>query len=276
MELPTFGAAPAVSTVTDAAAGHADSEFASRQKFQTMMLIIVGSYASAVTIFLVYQLVFGRSSALESLPDLKPPVGKNGEFSWRYNPPKNSVAPGHVMALGESRRFGNVKVTPLKVTRGVVNFEHFTGQSGFDRVPSDKLLKLWVKFENVSGDQTFAPLDAYLLFTRDEKNLGESVRANSFVAVDADRKLGNSLFYHYDKMSVTSEFRMVGQNLDKELAPGESLETFVPSEEAASKLDGELVWRFQFRKGYNRRSHRGVTTLIDVRFTGKDIKDERA
>ena len=53
------------------------------------------------------------------------------------------------------------------------------------------------------------------------------------------------------------------------------METFIPSEEDARNLSGDLVWRFQFRKGYNPTSKRGVTTLIDVRFNSKDIKDDR-
>jgi CRISPR/Cas system CSM-associated protein Csm4 (group 5 of RAMP superfamily) len=72
-----------------------------------------------------------------------------------------------------------------------------------------------------------------------------------------------------------SEFRMVGQNLSIDLEPGEKLETFIPSDEEATSLSGDLVWRVQFRKGYNPSSKRGVTTLIDVRFNSRDVKDER-
>ena len=282
--VPTFNAAPSAarttpavpaSTVAGDAAAFAENESVSRQKFLLMLLIIVGSYASAVTLVLVYMLIFSRTSALESLPDLKPPMNKNGEISWQYNPPVNNVAPGHVLSLGQSRRFGNVKVTPLKVTRGPVKFEHYAGLPGAARLPSEPVLKLWVKFENVSRNQTFAPLDPQLLFTRDVRNLGENIRANGFVTTESDRKKGKPLFYFFD-IPVLSEFRIIGQNLNRDLAPGESVESFVPSEEDALNLKGDLVWRFQFRKGYHPKSMRGVTTLIDVRFNSKDIVDERA
>lgn len=282
--VPTFNAAPSpaktapavpASTVAGDAAAFAENESASRQKFLLMLLIIVGSYASAVTLVLVYMLIFSRTSALESLPDLKPPMNKNGDISWQYNPPVNNVAPGHVLSLGQSRRFGNVKVTPVKVTRGPVKFEHYAGQAGAARLPSEPVLKLWVKFENVSRNQTFSPLDPQLLFTRDVRNLGESIRANGFVTTEADRKKGKPLFYFFD-IPVLSEFRIIGQNLNRELAPGDTVESFVPSEEDALNLKGDLVWRFQFRKGYHPKSMRGVTTLIDVRFNTKDIVDERA
>lgn len=282
--LPTFNAAPATastapllptSTVAGDAAAFAENEAESQLKFLWMLVIIVGSYASAVTLVLAYMLVFGRTSALESLPDLKPPMNKNGDISWQYNPPVNNVAPGHVLSLGQSRRFGNVKVTPLKVTRGPVKFEHYAGQPGAARLPSEPVLKLWVKFENVSRNQTFSPLDPQLLFTRDVRNLGESIRANGFVTTEADRKKGKPLFYFFD-IPVLSEFRIIGQNLNRDLAPGDTVESFVPSEEDALNLKGDLVWRFQFRKGYHPKSMRGVTTLIDVRFNSKDIVDERA
>lgn len=281
---PAFGSAPSTaatalelptSSAASGAAGLSESEAEARQKQLTMLLIIVGSYASAVTLILAYMLIFGRSSALESLPDLKPPMNKNGDISWQYSPPSNNVAPGHVLSLGQSQRFGNVKVTPLKVTRGPIKFEHYTGQAGDSRAPSEPVLKLWVKFENVSRNQTFAPLDPQLLFTRDVRNLGEITRANGFVTTEADRKKGKPLFFLFD-IPVLSEFRIIGQNLNREVPPGQTFETFIPSEEDALTLNGDLVWRFQFRKGYNARSMRGVTTLIDVRFNSKDIVDERA
>jgi hypothetical protein len=94
------------------------------------------------------------------------------------------------------------------------------------------------------------------------------------VATEANRRKGKPLNYIFD-LPVFSEFRMVGQNLDRKLGPGESLETFIPSEAEAVKLDGRLVWRIQFRKGYNPKSHRGVLTLVDVQFKDSDIKSDR-
>lgn len=81
--------------------------------------LMVASYASAVTLILIYVLFLRpvRTHQLESLPDLKPPVDASGEVGMKVAPPQINVAPGHVLRLGESRRFGNVRVTPLKVTR---------------------------------------------------------------------------------------------------------------------------------------------------------------
>ena len=73
---------------------------------------------------------------------------------------------------------------------------------------------------------------------------------------------------------VYSEFVMADQKLDEQVAPGKSWLTFIPSEEEAVQLNGDLVWRFHFRKGYHPRSFNGVTTLVDVEFSSQDITDE--
>ncbi len=252
----------------------ADSELLKRQKFLFTVLVVVGSYASCMTIVVLYMLIRGQASNLESLPDLAPPRGENGQLSWRYNPPKNNVASGHVLSLGQSRRFGSVNVTPLKVTRGSVKFEHFLGEAGMTREPTPPVLKLWIKFENVSRNQKFAPVDPYLLFTRKSGGMGDPIQANSFIATLENQRKGTPDSNVFE-MSKESEFRMVGQNLSVDLEPGEKLETFIPSDAEATSLSGDLVWRVQFRKGYNPSSKRGVTTLIDVRFNSRDVKDER-
>ena len=244
-----------------------------RGKSLDLMLLVVWSYASAVTIVLVYLLFFIKAHPLESLPDIKVPTRKGGEVALTYYAPKNDLAPGHVLRLGQSERFGSVKVTPVKVTRGSVKFEHGRQQGAEARSPTEPLLKLWLKFENVSRDQTFAPLDAVLMFKRKTKSFGETVYANNFLGAAADRKQGGTLLYVYDH-PVYSEFVMADQKLDEQVAPGQSWLTYIPSEEEAVQLNGDLVWRFHFRKGYHPKSRNGVTTLVDVEFSSQDITDE--
>lgn len=243
------------------------------QRQLAMLLLLIGSYASAVTIVLSYLLFFTKAHPLESLPDIKVPTRKGGEVALTYYAPKNDLAPGHVLRLGQSERFGSVKVTPVKVTRGIVKFEHGREKGAEARSPTEPLLKLWLKFENVSRDQTFAPLDAMLMFKRKSKSFGETVYANNFLGAAADRKQGGTLLYVYDH-PVYSEFVMADQKLDEQVAPGKSWLTFIPSEEEAVQLNGDLVWRFHFRKGYHPRSFNGVTTLVDVEFGSQDITDE--
>ena len=272
-ETPSDSTAITSPTVSDTAVADAEDAAASRQKFLILLLLVVGSYASAITIVLIYLLAAGRAHQLESLPDLKPPM-KKGEVATTFYSPKNDLPSGHVLKLGQSQRFGSVRVTPVRVTRGPVKFAHYSGKSILERTDTQPLLKLWLKFENVSLDQTFSPLDDLLIFKRSTKNLGEKVFANNFLVAAENRKLLRSIFHVYD-MPPHSEFAMIGQKLDTELPPGETWQTFVPSEEEAVGLKGDLVWRVQIRKGYHPQSLHGVTTLIDVVFNSNDIADDR-
>ncbi len=241
------------------------------------LAIIVLSYVSAATLLLLYLFyVIGSSKThnLESLPDLEPPM-KDGKIGMRTAPVNAVVAPGHELQLGESQRFGNLKVTPLKITRGAITFTHAFGTRGGVRQPSQPVLKLWVRFENVSSDQTFAPLSAPLLYKRIVTRNGR-FQTNNFLIAEADRKKKSPEVSYVFDMPEFSEFVMVGQNLGKELAPGESLETYIPAEEGVELADGPWMWRVQFRKGYHPNSFRGVTTLIDVRFEPDAVTDDES
>jgi hypothetical protein len=236
---------------------------------------LVASYASAVTLAFVFLLLtLGRMKThpLESLPDIVPKI-KHGEVALQVAPPDANVPAGHVLALGESRRFGSVKVTPLQVTQGPLRFENILNANAATRPPSDPVLKLWLKFENVSGNQQFMPLDPVLLFKRHYEDFGNRVLTNQFLCRKDQRRRDGDLHHVYE-LSATSEYRIAGQDLETVLGPGQSLETFIPSEERLDGLTGNLVWRVQFRKGYHPRTFHGVTTLIDVPFNRSDVKKE--
>jgi hypothetical protein len=239
-----------------------------------LLFLLVLSYASAMTIACGY-LVWTRPSTLD-LPDLAPPKSKNKSTTlMQYLPPDKELPPANVMRLGEERRFGSVRVTPLRVTRGPVEFVFYKSDIDESREPEGPLLKLHLRFDNVSRDQEFTPLDRRLVFTKepDKKEYG-LFKANNFVCNVGERaQLGRHVFV-YD-MSADSEWLIKDQNLDRELKPGESVETFIATtKEQIETLAGDLVWRVQFRKGYNVDSFRGVTTLIEVRFVSSEIKDE--
>lgn len=234
--------------------------------------VIVLSYASAVTIVLLYLWLtegMRRQHALESLPDLVPEV-HNGQVAMKVPPPQANVAPGHVLRLGESQRYGSLKVTPVKVTRGPLQFVHAFQEKGAQRQPTQPVWKLWLRFENVSRDQRFAPLDRTLVYKRIFRR---RVFTNNFLCAVDQRREDGQLYYVYD-MPEFSEFLVLGQNLGQRVAPGETWETFIPSEEGITEAQGEWVWRVQFRKGYHPVSGRGVTTLIDVHFRAEEIIEE--
>ncbi|GIX03656.1 MAG: hypothetical protein KatS3mg113_0662 [Planctomycetaceae bacterium] len=237
--------------------------------------VIALSYASAITLVLVYLLLTEhqrRKHPLESLPDLVPETF-NGQIAMKVPQPQAPVAPGHVLRLGESERYGSVRLTPLRITRGTLLFEHRFDPRRGTLPPVSPVLKLHLRFENVSQNQRFPPLDETLVFKRIYHRRSNKFYTNNFLTQEELRLQGGPLYFLYD-LPEFSEFKIVGQNLGTVIGPGESFETFLPSQEAVPELRGECTWRVQFRKGYHPQSGRGVTTLIDVRFDAAEIVDE--
>ena len=241
--------------------------------------ILLLSYASAVTLACVYLLTRPTEKQLdpeklESLPDVIPPMKKGKIVSWMID--EGAPMPlGHTLKLGQSQRFGSLRVTPLRVTREMLEFVHYQGGGRREqKAPIGPVLKLWLRFENVSADQEFSPLDGHLLFSTVPSRKDPGVfRANTFLcrAADKQKKGQKVLVYQH---SLESEFDLKGQNLKRELAPGDVLETYVPTvPDGLESLTGDLIWRVHFRKGYNPTSFRGVTTLIEVVFRDSQVQD---
>ncbi len=244
---------------------------------KNLVFMLLASYASAVTLvclYLLMQSLAGQPHHLESLPDLKPPM-KNDEIAYQLAPEEAALPPGHTLKLGESRRFGNVLVTPLRIEKRPLRFTHFSGNPQQNRAETEPVLKLWVRFENVSRDQKFAPLDRELLLKRVvDPSRPEFVRSNQFL-VPASRKGDLSKTRLLYDLEMFSDWNFAGFEEDPVLAPGESVELYLPSAEVRAEqipLDQPLLWRVQFRKGYHPESYRGVTTLIEIKIDSSAIQ----
>lgn len=238
---------------------------------RSLAVVLLFSYASAVTIALIYLLLTrgGSGPQRHQLEDLRDPADEEGTV--RIIQRGVDLPLGHTLRLRESRRFGNILVEPLRVTRGPIEFQHFSGNPRKTHPPTPPVLKLWLRLTNVSTDQEIAPLDGLLLYKRALNREGRVV-ANAFVCRAEDVRDGEVIFTY--PASPNSEWDMRGQHLGRVLKPGESLETFIPSDaEGLDRLQGELVWRFQLRKGYA-PTGRGVTTLIQVTFPAAGIESE--
>lgn len=242
------------------------------------IFVIVVSYASAMTLaclYLAFQLLSNQRT--HDLPDLAPPIPKDKKkvISLIYLSPDQELPPANVLKVGESRRFGSLKVTPLRVTRGPLEFEYYEPAADQHKDAEGPVLKLHLRFENVSHDQEFIPLDSKLVFYRevDRKTYG-LFKANNFVCNVADRKKLAKHVLVFD-LTPNGNWLVKGENLDRDFEPGQIMETFIPTTpDQIESLSGDLVWRVHFRKGYNRQSYRGVTTLIEVLFKDSDIVDE--
>lgn len=263
---------PAATAAPADAAAELPVETVPRQHF-----ILVAGYASAVTLALLYMIFAGMTSKphfLESLPDLVPEIRKDGAVGMPRVLPHFDLPPGHELKLGESQRFGNVVVTPVKVTRGPLKFVHAYGNKNAALPQSGPVLKLWLKLENVSKNQEFPPLDRTLIYRRIYDPKLQADFALPFLCSEPQRKAENGEHHLVYDMPEFSEFLLEGQQIDRWLNPGETYETYIPSQENLSQVSGPWVWRVLLRKGLNPKSGRGVTTLFDVKFSADQITAE--
>ncbi len=264
--------AGSVSAPQIAAAPASSSDHVSRK-----LLVGVAGYAIVLTLLLLGLLLTGRMSlfgnhALESLPDLRP-LPPN---EFRRVPDGAELPDGHVLRLGESRRFGDVVVTPVRVTKEPLQFQGFMSGVIEKKLTTEPLLKLWLTFENVADDYAFPPFDAGLMSSRTPADSQDAATiANSFLTIgipSGDSATTRRLNYLH---SMDNNFVIVGQESASSLLPGASLTTFVAASDEADEVNAEestpFVWRIQFRKGVNLSSGNGVTTLIDVKFSGADV-----
>jgi len=241
------------------------------------LFVGVAGYAIALTLLFLGLLLTGRMSlfgnhALESLPDLRP-LAPN-EF---LKVPDGAELPdGHVLQLGESRRFGDVVVTPVRLTKEPLRFQGFLSGAIEERLTTKPLLKLWLTFESVADDYAFPPFDVGLMSNRTPADAKDAAAlANSFLMVgisSGDSPSTRRLNYLH---TMDNNFVIVGQESAKVLRPGESLSTFVAGNDVDDDMNVEdstkFVWRVQFRKGVNVSSGNGVSTLIDVKFSRADV-----
>lgn len=237
-----------------------------------LLLILLASYASAATIALVYLITSMNSvdqHALESLPDVEPL--EPGEVA--LVPIDAGMPNGHTLEIGESRRFGNILVEPLRVVEEPIEFVHFSGSGQTRKAATPPVFKLYVRFTNVSDDQAIAPLDRNLVFSQVFHDDGR-LQTNQ-VVLPAEKQESAEIAYLYSH-PLTSEWDLAEQNIDTVLAPGESVEMYLPAEPAArDRLSGDVLWRVHFRKGYSPKGY-GVTTVIEVAFNTNEVKRSAA
>ncbi|MFN7867072.1 MAG: hypothetical protein ACK5TX_06675, partial [Planctomyces sp.] len=207
------------------------------------------------------------SHPLESLPDVRPL--QPGEF--QIIPPDAPLPPMHGLKLNESRRFGDVILTPLRVSREPLTFEHFQTHTPEPRLTSKPVLKLWLQFKNVSRDYAFLPYDNSLMSHRHPMfATDEFTQANSGLNLAGTTNAPRILnFLH----TALSNLLLTGQHVDTPVTPGQTVEVFVASAELPETelKQASWTWRIQFRKGVHQPSGHGVTTLVDVTFDTSEI-----
>ena len=195
-----------------------------------LFLVIYSCLTTVLCVHLYIESWAGNPDQLESLPDIVPEI-KDGQAVYHLIPEDQTLPAGHTLQLGQSRRYGNIQVTPLKVTQGELAFSHYSGDENKTRPPVKSSLKLWVELKNVSEDQTFSPLDRKLMLLRVADKKDSSItRSNQFVTFQKDQAWPGHRKLLYD-LPIEGEWNFADISDDMTLKPGESVSIYVPSEE---------------------------------------------
>ena len=221
--------------------------------------LLLASYASAVTLGLLWVLLSGRRIRESPEPDTMPPAdsradpGLRAESSRRLfaSPP---IAVEHLTTLGKMVRLGMIEATPLELSSTSIRLRR-TVKDRVIKPAGDNALQLRLKLRNVSSDTLLAPFDEAFIRNR--------VRAEPDSFIEPGDGSPNITMF---PLAVESEWELVGQAF-QELKPGEEFETIVVSVPDAVPLKSdEYTWRIRLRTDLNH------TDDLGVQFQASDVK----
>lgn len=227
-----------------------DDDYVDEPEGMSLGFVLLMSYASAVTIGLLYVLITGRTLKHSDDADFLPPVdervdpGQRAKFSRKLAPPP-PIKPEHLTTIGKPVRMGSLEVTPLAMTTGPIELKHLINAKEM-RKDGQNALKLRLRFKNISKDLIFAPLDEAFLRER------EAGVTDSFIEIPNGRNI------ELHSLALTSEWEIAGQEF-KELKPGESFESsLVSASDALDHKAPEMTWRIRLRTGIDQTDYLGV------------------
>jgi hypothetical protein len=223
--------------------------------------ILLRSYASAVTLALVWLLWTGRRLP-PSRVDLDDHRYSEPDLSRATDPtevptvvePRPLLPPQNLTSMGEPIRLGSVEVMPLGVERRVLDLLRSVDPEDWRQTPKPVLV-LRVRLRNVSTDRTFSPLEV--------SSVRECPGIRNETFLESER--GRVGMY---PLAMESEWALAGQEFPN-LAPGESTETFLATAPvAADKLGEILTWYTRLRVSPHQ------TDVVGVMFSESEIVDE--
>lgn len=236
---------------------------------QAMLVVLFATWASIATILAAW-LWFTRpdpQGGLENLPD-------DGSLtnSGKIISPFESLSPDRqVFHLGETKRIGDLAITPLRIENRRVELTP-------DRLRTEPCLVLTLRVQNLSKSKTFYPTDPVFLYPDHKQQLGGNGfkafkrRGYTYTFIQPN---GNKdkLIFSYD-LAYDFDQRFESNNIPR-LGPDQTAELLVVSEEDAYQQigNGESLWRIKIRKGKN-ASDRGVAAVIGIVFDKAQIKND--
>ncbi len=260
-----------------------------------LLILCLASWAILATIaaaWLKYrESHFRPPHPLEVVPDVdgdKPGARKVSSIKGTEMPRVHRALSDHLITpLGQPITLGDLRVTPGNLEWSKVQITSERGGKPLDL--DGQALKLHLKLENLSKTLAFVPLDAYYVrrypIPDDLKGMYDHAQYLPYSYL----KVGNrSPFLYggpagYSKVGTGRDRDLVvGQKINIELKPGESLETFIctdPTNKHAKRLfanldkNEELLWRIRLRRGAVevKGKLKPASAVIGVRFTASQL-----
>jgi hypothetical protein len=217
--------------------------------------LVLASYASAVTLALVWVLWSGRSiqtpeaDAADDSSQATVPLPEPRPLRRTVAPPLPSA---NTTSIGKPIRLGDLDVTPVGISSGLVRLIR-TIHPDEVREPKEPSLILRLQFKNLAHDHPFAPLDR------------EFVREPSARIDDSYIEAPDGTRIPLFPLAADSEWSIAGQDFSP-IAPGQAMETTLVSAAIdPAALADRLTWRVRLRTGLY------STTVLGVTFTKSQI-----
>lgn len=217
-------------------------------------LVLLGSYASAMTLACIYLLWFApRASAPSSanqFADVK--TDRGGGHVRDVAPP---IPESQITTVGKPLRVGLLELTPLAVKAGSTTLEHRTPDGNRERSDGGSgSLILRLRLRNLSKNDTFTPVERSFVRQPDQG------MPASYIELETGGLLENY------PLALDSERSIVGQSFEP-LGPNQSRDLVIASDQGSLPLaQGPMIWRLQVRTGPDQ------TETIGVRFNDSEIQ----
>lgn len=225
----------------------------------SLSTLLLASYASAVTLALIWVLWTGRGlsrprpDASASRPTSAAAVDW-GRETLASRPNGSSLPPERVASLGQPILMGDLEVLPLVVLFQDVRLYRIVDPEG-ERREAPACLILTLRLSNRSKERRLTPLE--LACVRDAGDPAET----SFIETATGERI--AMF----KLAMESEWSIEEQEFPA-IAPGSHEDVILVSEPVEeSRLASPLVWRVKLKTGVGRSEE------IGVRFARQEIGD---
>jgi hypothetical protein len=215
---------------------------------QSPLRWLLPSYASALTLALVWMLATGRIAlrAPARPAAAPPPVSPVAEEA-----PLTTIPSTHRVRLGGTLRLGDLEIRPAEIRLGPVPLRSSTDPEGY-RHGGDDALWLRLRLRNVSEGESLRPLDPASARRPDHG------RPDSLIETD---RAPLTVF----PLAASSEWSIEGQEFPR-LDPGDEADVWIVSEpNVRPRLAARMLWRIRLHTAADRAD------LIGVELTRDDL-----